>query len=55
MHIDRILNKLKAKLVTRDFTQTFDINYKDIFVLTIKFNTLRVFLIIIILKDLKCY
>jgi len=55
MHIDRILNKLRAKLVTRDFIQAFNINYKDIFISTIKFDTLRVFLIIIMLKDLKCY
>jgi len=55
MHIDKTLNKLKAKLVTRDLTQTFDINYKNIFVSIIKLNTLRVFLIIIILEDLKCY
>jgi len=33
----------------------FDINYKDIFVLIIKFDTLRVFLVIIILEDLKYY
>lgn len=55
MHIDENLDKLKAKLVIKEFTQTFDINYKDIFVSIVKFDILRVFLIIVILKDLKCY
>ncbi len=33
----------------------YNINYKDIFALTIKFNTLCIFLILIALKDLKCH
>jgi len=40
MHIDKILNKLKAKLVIQNFTQTFNIDYKDIFVSIVKFDTL---------------
>ncbi len=31
----------------------YSINYKDIFALTIKFNTLCIFLILVALKDLK--
>jgi len=49
------MKKLKAKLVAKDFTQVFKINYEDIFASTIKFDTLQVFLVIIILKNLKYY
>jgi len=55
IHINEILKKLKTKLVARDFTQVFEINYKDIFASIIKFDTLQVFLVIVILKNLKCY
>jgi len=33
----------------------YNINYKDIFTLTVKFNTLCIFLILVALKDLKCH
>ncbi len=55
MHIDETLNKLKARLVTKKFSQTYGIDYENTFALTIKFDTLRVFLIIVILKNLKCH
>ncbi len=35
--------------------QAFEINYKNTFVLTIKFDILQVFLVIIILKNLEYY
>ncbi len=37
----------------REFLQMYNINYKDIFTLTVKFNTLYIFLTLIALKDLK--
>ena len=37
----------------REFLQIYSINYKDIFTLTIKFNTLCIFLTLVALKDLK--
>jgi len=55
IHINKILKKLKAKLVAKDFTQVFEINYKDIFALIVKFDILRIFFVIVILKNLKCY
>jgi len=55
MYINKILEKLKTRLVARDFTQVFEINYKDIFASIVKFNTLRIFLVIVILKNLKYY
>jgi len=55
IYINKILKKLKTKLIARDFTQVFEIDYKDIFALIIKFDILRVFLVIVMLKNLKCY
>jgi len=37
----------------REFLQIYSINYKGIFTLTMKFNTLCIFLTLIALKDLK--
>ena len=55
IYINEILKKLKARLIARNFTQVFEINYKNIFALIVKFNTLQLFLVIVILKDLECY
>ncbi len=55
IYINKILKKFKAKLITKDFTQIFEINYKDIFVSIVKFNILQMFLVIVMLKNLKCY
>ena len=53
MHIDDTLNKFKAKFIIREFSQMYDIDYTNIFVSIVKFNILRLLLIIVILKDLK--
>ncbi len=55
LNTDEFLNKLKTKLVTKDFSQTYNVDYKNIFILTIKFNTLQVFLTIVALKNLECH
>ncbi len=55
LNINRFLNKLKTRLVARDFSQIYSVDYKNIFVFTIKFNTLQVFLTIIALKNLECH
>jgi len=55
IYINKILKKLKARLIAKDFMQVFEINYKDIFASIVKFNTLQVFFVIVILKNLKCY
>jgi len=41
--------------VARGFSQTYNVDYKNIFALTVKFNTLQVFLTIIALKNLECH
>jgi len=49
------LNKLKARLVARGFSQTYSVDYENIFALTVKFNILQVFLAIVALKNLECH
>jgi len=39
----------------REFLQMYSIDYKDIFILTMKFNTFYIFLTLIALKDLECH
>ena len=55
MHINDNLKKLKIKFVIKSFFQIWKIDFIDIFVLTFKFDTLRLFFIIIIFKNFKCY
>ncbi len=55
LNINEFLNKLKARLVTKGFSQIYNVDYKNIFTLTVKFNTLWVFLTIVALKNLECH
>ena len=55
MHVDNTLNKFKVRLMIREFSQMYDINYTNIFALTGKFNILRLFLVIVALKNLEYY
>ena len=55
MYVDGILDKLKARLVARDFSQIYGMDFTDTFAPTIKFDTLRLFLVIIALENLECY
>ena len=55
MHIDDTLNKLKVRLIVKDFSQMFEVNFINIFASIVKFDTLRLFLVIIALKDLECH
>jgi len=55
MHVDGSLDKLKARLVARGFSQIYRVDYKDTFAPTVKFNTLRVFLAITVIEDLELY
>ena len=55
MHIDGSLKKLKIKLVIKDFFQVWEVDFTDIFASTFKFDTLRLFFIIVTLENLKCH
>jgi hypothetical protein len=52
---DGSLKKLKARLVARGFLQKYGVDFKDTFALTVRFDTLRLFLTIVTMHDLKCY
>ena len=53
MHIDGSLEKLKARLVARGFSQVWGVDFTDTFTPTFKFDALRLFLIIVALEDLE--
>lgn len=55
MHINGTLDKLKARLVARGFSQIFGVNYTNTFAPTVKFDTLRLFLAVVALEDLECH
>jgi len=55
MHIDDSLDKLKTRLVIRDFFQIHEVDYENTFASIIKFDTLRVFLAIATMKDLELH
>ena len=55
IYVDDTLNKFKIKLRIREFSQMYNIDYTNIFVSTIKFDTLRLFRVILMLKNLKYY
>ena len=55
MHVDDTLKKFKVKLIAKDFSQMFEVDYTNTFAFIAKFDTLRLFLVIVALKDLKCH
>ncbi len=55
MHVNDFLNKLKTKLIVRDFFQIHEVNYENTFASIIKFDTLQVFLIIATMKNLELH
>jgi hypothetical protein len=52
---DRSLEKLKARLVARGFSQKFGIDYEHTFAPTLRHDTLRVFIAICAILDLECH
>ena len=51
---DETLNKLKARLVARGFTQRHSVDFKDTFVPIVRYNTLRLFLAVVCQENLDC-
>lgn len=47
------IKKYKIKLMTRKFSQVYDLNYTKIFAFIFRINSLRMFLIIMTLKNMK--
>ena len=55
MHVNDTLDKLKIKLVARDFSQIYEIDYTNIFASIVKFDILRLFLIVVTLENFECH
>ncbi len=55
MYIDDFLNKLKTRLIVKNFFQIHEVDYENTFASIIKFDTLQVFLVIVTMKNLKLY
>ncbi len=55
MHVNNFLDKLKIKLIVRDFFQIHEVDYENTFMSIIKFDTLQVFLIIATMKNLELH
>jgi len=55
MYIDDSFDKLKTRLIVRDFFQIHEVDYENTFTSIIKFDTLQVFLIIATMKNLELH
>ena len=55
LHSNDSLDKLKARLMTRGFSQVYSVDFEGIFASTFRFDTLCLFLAIVALKDLECH
>ena len=53
--ISRALDKLKARLIIRGFSQKFKINFIETFALTIRYETLRTFIVVVYKEDLELH
>ncbi len=55
MHVNNFLDKLKIRLIIKDFFQIHEVDYENTFTSIIKFDILQVFLIIVTMKNLELY
>ena len=54
-NLDGSLEKFKARLVARGFTQKYGIDYEDTFAPTVRSDTLRAVLAIVAMENLECH
>lgn len=52
---DGSIEKFKARLVARGFSQKFGIDYEDTFAPTVRHDTLRAFMAVVCMEDLECH
>jgi len=50
-----LVNKFKARLVVRGFSQKYRVDFEDTFALIARYDTLRALIAIVYLEDLECY
>ena len=55
MHVNNFLDKLKTRLIVRDFFQIHKVDYENTFTSIIKFDTLQIFLVIATMKNLELH
>ncbi len=55
MHVNNFLDKLKTRLIVRDFSQIHEVDYENTFTSIIKFDILQVFLVIATMKNLELH
>jgi hypothetical protein len=53
--VDGTIERFKARLVARGFSQAYGLDYDETFALTVRIDTLRVFLAIVTFVDLECW
>jgi hypothetical protein len=49
------INRYKARLVVRGFSQRYEVNYKETFTPIVRMESLRILLAIIAIKNLEIY
>jgi hypothetical protein len=54
-HVDGTIERFKARLVARGFSQVYGEDYTDTFAPTVRMDTLRIFFAIVAAEDLECY
>lgn len=54
-HTNGSLEKLKARLVARGFSQKYGVDFEDTFAPTVRHDTLKLFFAVVAMKDLECH
>ena len=54
-NIDGAIEKFKARLVARSFSQKYGVDFEDTFAPTLRHDTLRLFFAVVCLEDLECH
>lgn len=54
-HTNGSLEKLKARLVARGFSQKYGVDFEDTFAPTVRYDTLRLFFAAVAIKNLECH
>jgi hypothetical protein len=53
--VDGTIERFKARLVARGFSQAYRLDYDEIFVLTVRMDMLQLFFDIVSFEDLECW